>query len=38
VPKEGETIERDGIRAEVLASDDMRVCQVHLSRIPQVAE
>ena len=38
VPKEGETLERDGIRAEVLASDDMRVCQVHLSRIPQVAE
>jgi len=38
VPKEGETIERDGIRAEVLASDDMRVCQVHLSRAPAVPE
>jgi putative hemolysin len=36
VPKPGETIERDGIRAEVLASDDMRVAQVHLSRTPVV--
>jgi CBS domain containing-hemolysin-like protein len=34
VPKPGEKIERDGIRAEVLASDDMRVAQVHLSRVP----
>jgi putative hemolysin len=31
VPKPGEFIERDGIRAEVLASDDMRVEQVRLS-------
>jgi len=37
VPKAGETIERDGIRAEVLASDDMRIKQVHLSRVPEAA-
>jgi len=36
VPKAGETIERDGIRAEVLASDDMRIEQVRLSRVPEV--
>lgn len=33
VPKSGESIERDGIRAEVLASDEMRVEQVRLSRL-----
>ena len=33
VPKPGESIERDGIRAEVLASDEMRVEQVRLSRL-----
>ena len=38
VPKPGEKIERDGIRAEVLASDDMRIVQVHLSRVATVAE
>ena len=31
VPKPGETIERDGIRVEVLASDEMRVEQVRLT-------
>ena len=31
VPKAGEVIERDGLHAEVLASDDMRVEQVRLS-------
>jgi len=31
VPTPGETIERDGIRVEVLASDDLRVEQVRLS-------
>jgi CBS domain containing-hemolysin-like protein len=31
VPKPGEVIERDGIRAEVLSSDEMRVEQVRLS-------
>jgi putative hemolysin len=34
VPKPGEMVERDGIRIEVLASDEMRVGQVRLSRIP----
>ncbi len=38
VPKAGETIERDGIRAEVLASDDMRIEQVRLSRVPEVTQ
>jgi putative hemolysin len=32
VPVAGETIERDGIRVEVLASDEMRVEQVRLSK------
>ena len=32
VPKPGEAVERDGIRAEILASDDMRVEQVRLSK------
>ena len=35
VPKAGESIERHGIRAEVLASDGMRVEQVRLSRSPE---
>jgi CBS domain containing-hemolysin-like protein len=34
VPQPGETIERDGIRIEVLASDEMRVEQVRLSQVP----
>jgi CBS domain containing-hemolysin-like protein len=38
VPKAGENIERDGIRAEVLASDDMRIEQVRLSRVPEVTQ
>lgn len=33
VPKPGEAIEREGIRIEVLASDDMRVAQVRLSQL-----
>jgi CBS domain containing-hemolysin-like protein len=33
VPTAGETIERDGIRIEVLASDEMRVEQVRLSQL-----
>jgi putative hemolysin len=32
VPHTGEAIERDGLRVEVLASDEMRVEQVRLSR------
>jgi CBS domain containing-hemolysin-like protein len=35
VPRAGETVDRDGIRVEVLASDDLRVGQVRLS--PQQA-
>lgn len=40
VPQPGETVERDGIRVEVLASDEMRVEQVRLSRSlpPQAPE
>jgi len=33
VPKPGEAIERDGIRVEVLASDEMRVEKVRLSQV-----
>ena len=35
VPKAGEKIEHDGLRAEVLASDDKRVAQVRLSRVAE---
>jgi len=35
VPKAGEKIERDGIAAEVLASDGMRIAQVRLTRAPK---
>jgi putative hemolysin len=39
VPKPGESIERDGIRVEVLSSDEMRVEQVRLSQMqPQPQE
>jgi CBS domain containing-hemolysin-like protein len=38
VPRPGETIEREGIRIEVLASDEKRVAQVRLSKVvPEVA-
>jgi CBS domain containing-hemolysin-like protein len=37
VPKAGETVERDGIRIAVLASDDLRVGQVRLSPAQAVA-
>ena len=33
VPKAGESVERDGIRVDVLASDEMRVEQVRLSQL-----
>jgi CBS domain containing-hemolysin-like protein len=37
VPRPGETIEREGIRIEVLASDEKRVAQVRLSKVlPEV--
>lgn len=32
VPKPGEVVERDGVRIEVLASDDLRVEQVRISK------
>ncbi len=35
VPKAGEKIERDGISAEVLSGDGMRIAQVRLSRVPE---
>jgi CBS domain containing-hemolysin-like protein len=40
VPKPGESIERDGIRLEVLSSDEMRVEQVRVSqaRAPETVE
>jgi putative hemolysin len=36
VPRPGELVERDGIRIEVLAGNELRVEQVRLSRIPAV--
>jgi putative hemolysin len=36
VPKPGEAIERDGIRVEVLASDEMRIERVRLSKAQAV--
>jgi CBS domain containing-hemolysin-like protein len=32
VPKAGESVDRDGLRIEVLASDNLRVEQVRLSK------
>jgi CBS domain containing-hemolysin-like protein len=37
VPKPGEFVEHDGVRIDVLASDDLRVAQVRLGR-PQTVE
>lgn len=37
VPKPGEFVERDGIRVEVLASDELRVGQVRISKSQAVA-
>jgi CBS domain containing-hemolysin-like protein len=37
VPKAGETADRDGIRMEVLASDDLRVEQVRITKSQTVA-
>jgi putative hemolysin len=36
VPRPGEAVERDGIRIEVLAGNELRVEQVRLSRAPSV--
>ena len=38
VPKAGESVERDGIRLEVLVSDELRVDQVRISRSQTVAQ
>jgi CBS domain containing-hemolysin-like protein len=38
VPKAGECMEKDGLRLEILASDERRVEQVRLSRAAEVAE
>jgi CBS domain containing-hemolysin-like protein len=38
VPKPGEVVERDGIRVEVLASDELRVEQVRISKSQVVAQ
>ncbi len=37
VPKAGESVDRDGVRVEVLASDDLRVEQVRISKSETVA-
>ena len=37
VPKPGEFVERDGIRVEVLASDELRVEQVRIGKSQAVA-
>jgi putative hemolysin len=37
VPKAGEVMDRDGIRVEVLASDDLRVDQVRIGKSQEVA-
>jgi putative hemolysin len=37
VPKPGEAVERDGIRVEILAGDELRVAQVRLSKSQTVA-
>jgi putative hemolysin len=38
VPRPGETVERDGIRVDVLASDELRVEQVRISKSQAVAQ
>ncbi len=37
VPQQGETVERDGVRIEILASDELRVEQVRVSRAQAVS-
>jgi CBS domain containing-hemolysin-like protein len=36
VPKAGEVVDRNGIRVEVLASDDLRIGQVRIGKSPTV--
>ena len=38
VPKQGESIERDGVRIEILASDELRVEQVRVSKARAIAQ
>ena len=38
VPKPGEVVEQDGLRVEVLASDDRRVSQVRVVRAPEPSQ
>ena len=38
VPKTGEFVERDGVRLEVLVSDELRVDQVRISKSQTVAQ
>ena len=38
VPKAGEVVERDGVRIEVLVSDELRVGQVRISKSQAVAQ
>ena len=38
VPQVGETVERDGVRFEVLAANDRRVDEVRISRVPTPTE
>jgi CBS domain containing-hemolysin-like protein len=37
VPKAGEFVDRDGIRVEVLGSDELRVTQVRIGKSQTVA-
>lgn len=38
VPSKGEVVERDGLRLEVLASDDFRVDRVRISRVSELGD
>ena len=38
VPRAGEYVDRDGVRMEVLASDELRVEQVRISKSQTVAQ
>ena len=38
VPHPGESIEREGIRLEILASNDLRVDRVRIARVPEASE
>jgi magnesium and cobalt transporter len=38
VPRSGESVERDGIHIDILASDELRVAQVRVRRSQPVAQ